>query len=273
MRRPGISGSSSLRRSTRPCRRLGPLTLYNPVTGKNDRVWQPPAGGRGYYRTSSLVSIWATAPFLHNNSVGAFNGSPQVPDRVNAFNEAIHKLLWPAERDGVKTIKRVSTRTYFNIRLSVLGAVAKQKLLALAPDAPALLKQVKLPFELIPHDDLKDIPGINELDRLSLKIAVPAGTPINLLANINISDPEKRLAAVLAYVKYAFQTDLAAAAHKLPVGGAELAKIPEQLAKEAMDELLKISEYPDLVEDHGHEYGADLGDDDKKALIEYLKKL
>ena len=25
-----------------------------------------------------------------------------------------------------------------------------------------------------------------------------------------------------------------------------------------MDELLKISEYPDLIEDHGHEYGAEL---------------
>ena len=41
----------------------------------------------------------------------------------------------------------------------------------------------------------------------------------------------------------------------------------------AMNELLKLSECPDLVEDHGHEYGADLNDDDKKALIEYLKKL
>ena len=33
-----------------------------------------------------------------------------------------------------------------------------------------------------------------------------------------------------------------------------------------MDELLKMSDYPDLVEDHGHEYGAGLGDDDKAAL-------
>ena len=251
----------------------GPLTLYNPVTGKNDRVWQPPAGGRGYYRTASLVSIWATAPLLHNNSVGLFNGDPQVTGRVAAFDDAVHKLLWPKDRDGVKTIKRVSTRTYLNIRLSVLGSVARQQLLAFQPKHPALLKDVKLPFELMPHDELKDIPGINELDRLSLKIAIPEGTPINLLANINISDPDRRLAAVLAYLKYAFQTDLAAAARKLPIGGDELAKIPEQLAKEAMDELLKLSEYPDLVEDHGHEYGAELGDDDKKALIEYLKKL
>jgi cytochrome c peroxidase len=30
----------------------------------------PPSGGRGYYRTASLVGVWATAPFFHNNGVG-----------------------------------------------------------------------------------------------------------------------------------------------------------------------------------------------------------
>lgn len=31
---------------------------------------EPNGGGRGYYRNLSLVNAWATAPFLHNNSVG-----------------------------------------------------------------------------------------------------------------------------------------------------------------------------------------------------------
>ena len=35
-----------------------------------------PGGGRGYIRTPSLTSIWATAPFLHNNSVGVFVKDP-----------------------------------------------------------------------------------------------------------------------------------------------------------------------------------------------------
>ena len=133
----------------------------------------------------------------------------------------------------------------------------------------------KLPegFQLVEDETLKDVPGIGELDRLSIRIAIPEGTPINLLANINVSDPEKRIAAVLAYLTYAWQTDIAAEVSKVPVVGKELAKIPQQLAKDGMNELLKLSECPDLVEDHGHEYGADLNDDDKKALIEYLKKL
>jgi hypothetical protein len=240
-----------------------PLTLYNPVTGKFDRIWQPPAGGRGYYRTASLVSIWATAPFLHNNSVGSFNGDPSVRGRVTAFNDAVRKLLWPAQRDGVKSMKRTSTRTYFNVRLEVLGDVALQELRSFKPKLPTLPSLPKLnlpnPFEII--------------EKQTLRFPVPEGTPINLLANINISDPAKRVKAVIWYVTYVAQTDIAAELRKVPKIGDELAKIPDRLAKEAMDELLKISDYPDLIEDHGHEYGATLSDKDKAALVEYLKKL
>lgn len=34
--------------------------------------FDPPAGGRGYYRTPSLISMWATAPYLHNNALGDY---------------------------------------------------------------------------------------------------------------------------------------------------------------------------------------------------------
>ena len=37
--------------------------------------------------------------------------------------------------------------------------------------------------------------------------------------------------------------------------------------------LLKVSLSPDLVEDRGHTYGANLSEDDRRALIEYLKTL
>jgi hypothetical protein len=111
------------------------------------------------------------------------------------------------------------------------------------------------------------------IENTKLRFPVPEGTPINLLANINISDPARRAKAAIWYVTYVAQTDLAAALRKVPKVGDELAKIPDRLARGAMDELLKISEYPDLIEDHGHEYGANLSDDDKAALVEYLKKL
>jgi hypothetical protein len=37
--------------------------------------------------------------------------------------------------------------------------------------------------------------------------------------------------------------------------------------------LFAVSKCPDLVADRGHTFGGDLPDDDKRALIEYLKTL
>jgi hypothetical protein len=38
-------------------------------------------GGRGYYRNISLVNLWATAPFMHNNAIGPeLCGKPANPD-------------------------------------------------------------------------------------------------------------------------------------------------------------------------------------------------
>ena len=54
--------------------------------------------GAGYYRVPSLVSLWSSAPFLHNNTLGKFNGDPSVAGRLEAFNDAIEKLLWPEKR-------------------------------------------------------------------------------------------------------------------------------------------------------------------------------
>jgi hypothetical protein len=38
-------------------------------------------------------------------------------------------------------------------------------------------------------------------------------------------------------------------------------------------DLLAHSKCPDFIEDEGHEFGTDLPDEDKEALIEYLKTL
>jgi hypothetical protein len=79
----------------------GIIQVWNPFTRKTEDLAMP-AGGRGYYRPSSLVSVWATAPLLHNNSVGLFNNDPSVGGRVAAFDDAINKLLTggPSEADA-----------------------------------------------------------------------------------------------------------------------------------------------------------------------------
>ncbi len=83
---------------------VGAVHFYNPYSGKptdewgNNDVYYPPAGGPGYYRPASLVSVWATAPFLHNNALGWYTHDPSVAGRLNAFNDAADKLLWKANR-------------------------------------------------------------------------------------------------------------------------------------------------------------------------------
>jgi cytochrome c5 len=70
-------------------------------------------GGRGYYRTPTLANVWATAPFLHNNSVGLFNSDPSVAGRLAAYQDAMEKLLWPERRPGLKTIRRTTQSSTF----------------------------------------------------------------------------------------------------------------------------------------------------------------
>ncbi len=45
-----------------------------------DGIDEPHDGGRGYYRPISLLSVWAFAPFMHNNAIGPeICGKPTNP--------------------------------------------------------------------------------------------------------------------------------------------------------------------------------------------------
>src|SRR5262249_55523735 len=70
----------------RPLPAVGTIgNLYNPRDPAHPISVTMPAGGRGYYRPASLAGLWATAPYLHNNSVGAFVKDPSVAGRMAAF--------------------------------------------------------------------------------------------------------------------------------------------------------------------------------------------
>ncbi|HYH67798.1 MAG TPA: hypothetical protein VD866_24085, partial [Urbifossiella sp.] len=76
---------------------VGHVTYHDPISG-SERSFRAPAGGPGYYRPPPLVSAWATAPFLHNNALGRFNNDPSVKGRLEAFDDAIDRLLWVEKR-------------------------------------------------------------------------------------------------------------------------------------------------------------------------------
>jgi len=208
-----------------------------------------PGGGRGYYRVPSLVSLWSTAPFLHNNALGAFTNDPSVAGRMAAFEDAVEKLLWPerradtdcAERWGMPfcpPVYRTTAESYFVIDRVFVPERLRERLLEPGEDA--------------------------------LRIGpIPEGTPINLLASANVElsfDPSRlvRLAGALLEAKRALARIEAEA-----LGPDAQVEVLEEL----VPELLAVSKCPDFVVDRGHEYGSGLPDADKRALIAFLRTM
>ncbi|MGA9061463.1 MAG: hypothetical protein WB341_07330 [Terracidiphilus sp.] len=243
---------------------VGTITWYQPYTGE-PRTYQMPAGGRGYTRPPSLVSLWSTAPFLLNNSVGQFNPDPSVKGRLQSFQDSIEQMLWPEKRDkdellGDKIpgkIDRTTQRSYLRISYGYL------------PDALQSLRGIARFFPWL----------IDDQDKTIQIGPIPAGTPIGLLSNINplseSSDPAERLEhdkQLLALVVN-INSDL----EKLgPNATDEQAR---QVFANVVEQMLSLSKCPDLIVNRGHYFGTDkfagepgLSDDDKRALIAFLKR-
>ena len=214
---------------------VGEIEVYNPYTGVNEK-FKAPAGGPGYYRPPSLISLWTSAPFLHNNALGKFTGDPSVAGRMEAFDDAVEQLLWPERRLGVESIWRTSQDCSVQLQAAVL---------------PEPLR--KLLSEHIDPDGYFRIGPI------------PAGTPVNLLANLNPDSSVKELAGVFLRIKKALA--------EIKLRNLDSHEARELMKRDVAPALFAASKSPDLVNDRGHEFGSDLPEADKRALIEYLKML
>src|SRR5262249_470264 len=107
---------------------VGTVTVHDPFTGKPSQYTMP-AGGRGYTRPPSLISLWSTAPFLLNNTVGndAFEQDPSVDARMRVFQASIEEMLWPEKRrhdkllgekapgEAVYQVDRTTDRSYITM--------------------------------------------------------------------------------------------------------------------------------------------------------------
>jgi len=234
---------------------VGAITVYDPFTGKPQQ-FQMPGGGRGYTRVPSLISLWSTAPYLLNNTIGKFNESPSVEARMEAFQDGIAKMLWPEKRDkdevlGDKVpgmIQRTTVTSWLRIPTGYLpdAVKASSKLLNLA----------------VPVFDQKGI----EIG------PIPKGAPVDLLANFDPLPPDG--SGLLARAKH----DQQVLAAVLKVVG-DLRALPkgasDDEARKAFanvgEQLFALSKCPDYVVNRGHYFGTQLSDTDKQALIAFLK--
>ena len=255
------SGTTSPRRSYKELPGTGQITIYNPVDG-TPSAYNMRAGGRGYVRPASLTSIWSTAPFLQNNTVGPFNPSPSVEGRLDSFNKSIEQMLWPEKRDkdpfigdripGPSKIFRTTSRSY----LKVASGYLPGELIPFG-EWGAWLNRL-LPWAFDKEGDLQLGP-------------IPKGTPVNLLANIELMSESTNLEDRAAHLK-----KLVTVVFKLKRTLKSLPKDPteEQLDaafKPLVPDLLSVSKCPDFIVNKGHYFGSNLADDDKHALIEFLK--
>ncbi|HEX7808205.1 MAG TPA: hypothetical protein VF608_05765, partial [Thermoanaerobaculia bacterium] len=205
----------------------------NPNTDKTFK-FQLPGGGPGYYRPPSLISLWSSAPYLHNNTVGPRDpADPSVKGRMAAFQDGIERMLLIKPRENI--VWKTTETSYITIPSSY---------------APPLLRRI------IAHKDLQDADG-------NLRIGpIPKGTPINLLSNVNLDGDELKLAklgvgltAALLEIKIKKLNDQQATARM----------------REVIPLLMAVNKCPDFIEDKGHLFGTQLPVADKRALIELLK--
>jgi hypothetical protein len=250
---------------------VGKITVQDPFTAERWQ-YQMPGGGLGFTRVPSLVSIWSTAPFLVNNRLGPFSEDPSVESRMKVFNASIEQLLWPEKREHEPGFDGFIVRT--TERSDVV--IPKRSI-------PVELRNLIGSLPVQPFRKVFDKDGNFSLG------PIPKGFPINLAASYRpLADiPSGQLPHKLAFTQLVFDAvrnwpslDLNGDDASMLAWGAKL-RLPFRT-------LLKC---PDFVVNRGHYFGTEefnntdnlsndekafgketpLSDDDKRALIEFLK--
>ena len=234
---------------------VGAIDVYDPIT-KTTSKWTVPANGRGYYRPPSLVSVWSGAPFLHHNALGKHVHGVSVEKRMAAFDDSIHKLLYPERRAGAQ----VANTDGADGQSTALWKTTVDSSL----QVPATYVHSRLVRWLI-RKKLKTAPdGFNYFEFGY----IPQGTPVNLLANTNLELNGIRKAWRLAGLLLAgARVENQIRKKGLTGDAAAQAYINSSVPKR----LYQLNSCPDFVEDGGHYFGTELPPGEKEALIEYLK--
>ena len=241
---------------------VGKITVYDPVTGA-PQEYQMPAGGRGYTRPASLISVWSTAPFLLNNTVGDFNPSPSVEARMKSFQSSIEQMLWPEKRR----------------KDAVLGDKVPGEI-----DRTTERAYLRLPSGYVP-DNLRGLLGWGEwiapsiFGESGIEIGpIPPGTPVNLLASLMVRPEEMDLPGRLDHDRklIGLVLDIKHALKALPENPTNDDAV--RVFKPLAGRMMELSKCPDYVVNRGHYFGTSylkeeqpLSDEDKRALIEFVK--
>jgi hypothetical protein len=267
---------------------VGTITVYNPAIG-TPQEYKMPGGGRGFTRPASLISVWSTAPFLLNNTVGKssdpsggqynyeYSPAPSVQKRMEYFEDGITQMLWPEKRvprDPTIADKMPTGPNGIHYPSEI--------------DRTTEISFIKIKAGYVPEALI----GWGEwllprfVDEKGLEIGpIPKGTPVGLIANLMVRPEEMgwwdgvRHDWKLVHVALGLKREL----NKMgPVPDDPAARKAYndralQTFEPFVQPLMDLSKCPDYIVNRGHYFGTALApeppmtDQDKLALIEFLK--
>jgi hypothetical protein len=244
---------------------VGDITYRDPFDG-TEHTYQMPGGGRGYTRPASLVSLWSTAPYLLNNTVGRFSEDPSVAARMADFDDAIRQMLWPERRKadkvlgskGVGSIDRTTEPSWIKVPRGYL---------------PGWATALRAPINWF-------LPGaMNDAGDLWIG-PIPQGTPIALIGSLapmpESTDFWSELKRKWALLGVGWKLHNYMGALTPTTTNEEAQRLFEPVGRALYD----LSNCRDFEVSRGHYFGTDrfgeepgLSDTDKEALIVFLKTL
>ena len=232
---------------------------------------EPSDGGRGYYRNISLLSLWAYAPFMHNNAVGpevcggeidehyhspyvdqdlkpladpppCWKFDPSVEGRFKLYKESMHALLHPDQR--IPKITRFNTEVTIKLLPKIVGDKDHEQFVEAAVTFPA-----HTPPARVGNFRYKEL--VADL----------------VLGKRNRKELETK------YEKKYGSAEAKKLADAIMQAGTDILRNPGK-AVEIAGSLREIySNSLALIENQGHRFGEDLSEQDKKALTAFLATL
>jgi hypothetical protein len=233
-------------------------------------------GGRGYYRPASLLSVWATAPFMHNDAIG-----PEVCGKP--ANPALDFYAPPYVDAGGKPLANPPPCWPYDPSVEGRWRLYKESM-------DQLLNPVRrIPKMFLTTDEITVAvaPTFSTGGRDSgLSLRIPKGTPAVLLNSLRYKDLiqdivllERNPSKLNAKYKNLLTAEQLA---ELKEGLARLrARLRSQIGHLTID-LTDVqgdfiqSYYSNVmqhVESTGHRFGTTLSDREKRALTAYLATL
>lgn len=233
-------------------------------------------GGRGYYRNISLLSLWAHAPFMHNNAIGPeLCGKP-----ANSSNDFYRSPYVGADKQLLPVAQAPACVEYdpsVEGRFKLFKASMEELLNPSRRQAKISKFDVDVPIVLGPR--LWD--GSEEKQIFGLTLTIPAGSNASALGNFL----HKEFVGDMVRMKTHPQAVEAKMIKLLgPAEGQQMVSALRALMGEVMknpkDFANAIKQRPRLaqiyssctadVENDGHRFGEALSDADKRALIAFL---